>query len=385
MTTPAVARFIDTNGDQFTRYWDGTSAPVTQYYRSTDCEVRPASSPAGRLGRFKLCADWTHNKILLDVQPGVIRWGSDTQHQNVTSGSVYSGPLRVAPIMPSSNMINACLTKALNKLKSQDVHVGNFVAEFHQVIDMFRGHVSNIASQVRKFRDRYPKDFAKARGLEKGGLPRVNWCEIPNRWLELQYGWKPLMSDIYGGLQHLEKRVKKNSTLNVTVRSFHQDVVDDSVTFSSVGLFDATAHFLNQRTVRIFLVYGLASPGLAELSSLGLINPAEIIWETTRFSFVVDWFVPVSNWLSAVTAPTGYDFISGGQSVKSRRIFKGSTLANMGSIPVFYYSHLNIRGSAEYYTRTCYASSPVPGLYVKNPISFEHAANALALLAQAFR
>lgn len=385
MTTPAVARFIDTNGDQFLRYYDGSSAPITSIYRSTDCEVRPESAPAGRLGRFKLCADWYHNMILYDIQPSVIRWGSDSQHQNVTSGSVWSGPLRVAPIMPDSNMINACLVKALNKLKKQDLHAGNFVAEFHQVISMFTGHVTNIAQQVRKFRDRYPKDFAKAKQLQTGGLPRFNWCEIPNRWLELQYGWKPLMSDILGGMAHLKKRAEKNATLNLTVRSFHEDVVYDENTFSGAGLMTLKAHWLNQRKVNIFLVYAKTDVVLAELSSLGLINPAEIVWEITRFSFVVDWFLPVSNWLSAVTADTGFEFISGGQAVKSKRIFNRGTLESMGSTPIFYYGSLQVRGRAEYYKRTCYSSSPVPGLYVKNPLSFEHAANALALLAQAFR
>jgi len=385
MTTPAVARFVDTNGDQFTHYFDGSSAPVTSIYRSTDCEVRPESAPAGRLGRFKLCADWYHNMILYDIQQSVIRWGSDSQNQNVTSGCVWSGPLRVAPIMPDSNMINACLIKALNKLKKQDVHAGNFVAEFHQVISMFTGHVTNIANQVKRFRARWPKDFAAAKRLMTGDLRRFKWCEIPNRWLELQYGWKPLMSDIYGGMQHLAKRAEKNSTLNVTVRSFHEDVVYDQNLFSGAGLMTLEAHWLNQRKVNIFLVYAKTDVVLAELSSLGLINPAEIVWETTRFSFVVDWFVPVSNWLSAVTADTGFEFISGGQAVKSKRIFNRSTLHSMGSTPIFYYGSLQVRGRAEYYTRTCYAGTPFPGLYVKNPLSFEHAANALALLAQAFR
>ena len=37
------------------------------------------------------------------------------------------------------------------------------------------------------------------------------------------------------------------------------------------------------------------------------------------------------------------------------------------------------------FIRSCYGSTPVPGLYVKNPLSLRHVLNGLALLVQAFK
>jgi hypothetical protein len=102
---------------------------------------------------------------------------------------------------------------------------------------------------------------------------------------------------------------------------------------------------------------------------------------------VVDWLVPVGSWLSALTADAGYTFITGGQSVKTEMKFKESRITNVpnGSTKIITSHPPSFFGGRDTFARTCYSGSPVPGLYVKNPFSFEHCANALALLALAFR
>ena len=137
----------------------------------------------------------------------------------------------------------------------------------------------------------------------------------------------------------------------------------------------------------VFLVYGLANPVFAELSSLGLINPVEIVWEVLPYSFVVDWGFQISDWLSALTADIGYSFITGGQSRTSKLKQVSSSVdislsANEESIVV---NPPRIRGKAFNFERSCYGGTPAPGVYVKNPISLTHVANALSLLAEAFR
>ena len=141
--------------------------------------------------------------------------------------------------------------------------------------------------------------------------------------------------------------------------------------------------------VGVQLTYKLSSPVLAELSSLGLINPAEIIWELTRYSFVVDWLIPVGGWLSSLTSDVGYSFVSGSLSRTARMRYQSSdVLFNPPLAPnlsVLQLSPPRWAGTRKSFVRTCYAGSPVPGLYVKNPLSLKHAANAIALLAKAFR
>lgn len=387
MTTPAKNEYAEVHlPANRLLSWAGVNFPVGNNLLRLHSEYRPASSTGGRIGNLKVCQDWEHS-------------GSDWQKANDASvqydsgdptfwirdsGNIFDDTFPSA-IEPSSNMGNASLVKALEKLKNQDVHIGNFVAEAHKTLEMFATNANRIGKGVMAFRKKFPKLFNTARQVEKDSLPRNRWCEIPNLWLELQYGWKPLMSDVYGAIHHLQKRKRFNMPL-VTVKGYVADDIDSYVDAFDTAGNKFSCHYTHHREVSTFLTYGLSSPGLAELSSLGLINPLEIVWETTRFSFVVDWFLPVSSWLSSLTADTGYTWKSGGQSIKSKCTFRNSTLVQKSPAYNIQNYSLPVRaGMSRSFRRHCFSGSPFPGLYVKNPLSLTHVANALSLLTQAFR
>lgn len=243
---------------------------------------------------------------------------------------------------------------------------------------------TSIGRSVIGFRKKFPKLFDQARRYE-GAVDRSKWCLIPDKWLELQYGWKPLMSDVYGALHHLQKRNRYQNPY-VNVRGLASDSAESTLVRSDSIGNTYQAKFLHEQRVETFLTYGLTNPVLAELSSLGLINPLEIVWELTKYSFVVDWFLPIGSWLSSLTADTGYSFVTGGQSVRSHCKFAGShSVSDNSSWTTTSHAGLLYAGRGRSWYRTCYQSSPFPGLYVKSPLSTSHVANALALLAQSFR
>lgn len=405
--TPFTARYYDNAGNIQTF---GTTNRVKK------TNIHDATGNAGVIKGFKLCRPWNRQwgeyRLIADSYGGYKRTitGSTITYNYrplsgldawESSGGVYINappPLQLA----SSNMINATLVKALNKLKSGDVHFGNFVGEGHKTLEMVGNTAKGIAKQVTAFRGKYPKDWLQVVATQLGGLKREGWHTIPNAWLALQYGWKPLMSDVFGAIMHLYRRSRfdfpyaRGTGYNFTVSE-----VKTSINIGTGPCFDAgnsktqDVIFQDKQECWVKLTYGLSSPLLAELSALGLLNPADVLWETTRYSFVVDWFLPIGNWLSALSAPAGYSFITGCQSRKTTRKFLSTNRTGTwpGSIVPFpgttwqysYPGDLSIRSSMGWFSRSCYASSPVPGLYVKNPISFAHVANGLSLLAQAFK
>lgn len=377
--------------------------------------IHDACGKATMIKGFKLCRNWnrtygsyklvcdggggsrrsiTGGVTTFDYRPlsGLHAWGS--------SGQVYINLFGVPPLA-GSNMINATLVKALNKLKSQDVHIGNFVAESHKTFEMVGNTASRIARSVSAFRAKRPKEWGKVVATQTGNLARKDWHTVPNSWLELQYGWKPLMDDVYGAIHHLSRRSRYEFPYSrVSGYSFTETEVKSNVTLSGGSCFDLggltqDVYMLDKQEVFITLIYGLTSPILAEISSLGLLSPLEIVWETTRYSFVVDWFLPIGPWLSALTADAGYTFITGNQSRKTTRKFLKSVRTGTwpatfvpfpGTTRVYSYpANLEIDSDVGTFSRSCYASSPFPGLYVKNPLSFAHVANGLSLLAQAFK
>lgn len=394
MTTPSKNEIINLTGKMVRKIKKSSTVTDTVNYnpygwRQHHQEHRPASSNSPRIGRkFKKCGAWTHSGWTWTSSDVTHIWRApNTGWVFTDTGTLWNTQDFAAPKPIGTNIKNASLSKALERLKAQDFHIGNFVAEGRQTIDLLRGSALTIASAVNQYRTRRPKDWSIVKRIQRDGLPRYLWCKIPSSWLELQYGWKPLMSDIFGAAQHLSKR----SRFGVPWVSVNAKMTDSYDTIESVhtgnGVY-ADAKFENQVEVSTFLIYGLSNPVLAEFSSLGLINPLEIIWETTRYSFVVDWFLPIGSWLSGLTADVGYTFISGGQSSKTSARFAGSTIRTVphdAYTEYLSYPGPAYQGKRESFERTCYPGSPFPGLYVKNPISTLHLANALALLVQAFR
>ena len=312
----------------------------------------------------------------LITYPGLSFWGA---------GNTLEPPW---PTLPGSNMISAAEVKALNKLKDQDFHLGNFLAEADKTISMVESRARQIASAALAWRRRNPRLWPLVRQWERGRLPRHLWCKIPGSWLELQYGWIPLMSDVWGAVHHLQKSSKRDIPY-VIVRSGLSDQAETVVSKPgrTLGAI-ASCTFKTDLRVNVQLVYKLNSPVLQELSSLGLINPAEILWELLPYSFVVDWFLPIGSWLGSLTGDVGFSFVTGSLSRKAKMVFGGSRITAVTSSPTVEVRTLtppSWTGARETFVRTCYAGSPVPGLYVKNPLSLTHVANAMSLLVQAFR
>lgn len=357
-------------------------------------DVRPASGNAVMRNGFRLCRGWSHSGGNVIQNPVSASYeakyfAGSTVRRDISGGVWVSVP--PTPLAPSSNLINMTVTKALNNVKQQDLHLGNFLAEGNKTVAMLAHTASFIARDVIGFRKKNPKLWLQVREIQRGGVLKRNWCLIPNKWLELQYGWIPLLSDLYGGMQHLWKRNRfQLPYVKGSAKSPTNHVTQTTGADWQIGdLWRATCEWDCTQKVFVTLCYEITNPQLAELSSLGLINPVEIVWEVLPYSFVVDWLVPISSWLSALTADVGMSFITGSMSWKAESKYQSAVITQVpgnvfyitGSIPGL----PSFGGSRRSFSRTCYTSSPVPGLYVKSPISLKHALNSLALLAQAFR
>jgi hypothetical protein len=270
------------------------------------------------------------------------------------------------------------------KLKNQDFHLGNFVAEFNQTRDLVVGAVNTIAHQVRAYRRSSPGKWLEVKKWERGGCDWESIRRIPRDWLQLQYGWKPLMSDVLGAINHLGRPQPPKL---VSVKGYADDrdevtKVYTSIDGSSTCKVKGTVQF--QAWVRLY--YSLQEAHVAEISSLGLVNPAEIIWEKLPYSFVVDWFTPVGGWLSSLTADAGFSFQGGSLSKMSKMGDLISAQPAYHNVPGAIRTGPGISwtGQSFVFDRTCYSDTPVPGLYFKNPLSPVHIANAIALLVTAF-
>jgi hypothetical protein len=237
---------------------------------------------------------------------------------------IHTGPLFTlgfpgfAPVLNQSlkDAINAsALNGSLIKLKGMKVNVGNTLGEGKQTVNMILGTARKIGNSLRALRRGNFRNAAIALGLapksRRNGqsLGKSSSKALADEWLALQFGWIPLVSDVYEGVGDLallqneprRTRVTTSKTKRWSV-SFKEGAWEGlPVTITDEG----------QYTRKYVYVFSYRRETFADLSRFGLTNPASVAWELTPWSFVVDWFIPVGKFLDALDASYGFTFEKG--------------------------------------------------------------------------
>lgn len=346
---------------------DGWRDPTN--YSSSSLVAKAGTGDTLEIKRYYLCADdgsFVGQRITGVNSPGVL--------------DVVGLPGQL------SWLVDKARTNMYNALKGQKFNAGVAFAERKETAELFSNNCTSIAKQVRAFRSSNPKDWAQV--VKNGGSHQ--WKNIPSRWLELQYGWNPLMSDIFGACDALSKKERNPDSYRVSVtgrsKSTQTNVIGHVNTQASSNMwFNVVQEDRHEFKCKCWFV--LDNPVLASFSSLGLTNPLEIIWERVPYSFVVDWFVPVGNWISSLDADFGWRFLIGIESYFVRTKAIGEP-GETNDDPAIEFVNLSTPRRWEGYSfqRSILSGPPAVGLpHFKNPFSAHHVANALSLLLNAFR
>jgi hypothetical protein len=281
------------------------------------------------------------------------------------------------------SVANRALLKLRTKAKDQSINLAQAFAERAQTAGLVVDTAVKLATAANWLRKKQFRKAAAALGV--GGRNPVSRT-TGGQWLELQYGWKPLLSDVHGAVTALEKRdrsdwrvtVKSKETLNETVNSLQG---------SSGGANACINSHVSKKGsyCRLDMIPG--SQALISASQLGLTNPAVVAWELVPFSFVADWFVPIGEYLGQFDALAGWEVLGFSQSnfTKVDWHWQGrSTSTGSGSTRADYVPYWSSRRRFVSLDRTAGTSVPF-AVYprIKNPFSELHGWNAIALLGQA--
>jgi hypothetical protein len=343
-----------------------------------------------------------------------LRTGVEFHHvYNKTNGSwvasqrsgTYPGSLPAPYQDPDifAQLNSKALYKLSGKFHDQSLNLGIAAGEAKQTKKLFADNIKQIAMSYRQLRR---GDFQGAASIltgvsssPKGGnssfrrdLNKNASKALASRWLELQYGWKPLLSDIYGAFEfHANKlyRVPRFKETSTSFRGTEGPTTSTNYTDEVVNI-----RFGSTYTVKYVVYY--SQGGSHDLSALGLINPAAVAWELVPYSFIVDWAIPIGSYLNSLDDTFGLVFVKGCKTT----FWKGSvqlwTVGKNYTTPTTVVTnHRTVRESAESIVciRSPLGSFPsVPPPSFKNPFGQfnslrdpgDHALNALALLATSF-
>jgi hypothetical protein len=275
------------------------------------------------------------------------------------------------------NMKNQLDTEGLLKLKDMKVNFGEALAEMRSTTAHLASTGSSVLQAFLAARRGNWSGVAKALGVKPKSLK--NGGSASERWLEYQFGWMPLLSDVKGLYDLSQEGFKKRGLIFSVSRSLH-----DEAEFGQHGV-NWNIDGISKIQARIKLYASVDSENLQLLTNLGLADPLQVGWALVPYSFVIDWFMPVGNMLEALGATRGLTFVGGFYSsrvnVKSTWSYKPENLAFNS------YKGDGFPGKFESsaYTRTKMTGFPIPSLYFKSPFSTSHLTSALALFRQSLK
>lgn len=197
------------------------------------------------------------------------------------------------------------IEKLRRKVYGSGFHPGIFLAEMPQALRM----IGSAATRLRKGLE------AAARGSWRGVVRNLLGGSNPGKgskayrsfisyrqgkiglssfWLEIQYGWLPLIGDIHDGAAYIGYAVGQDfKPTRVSAKREWQEVVEHKPVQYQVCCTRITTKFLAR-----YVITDLKAAPITSLPSLSSL--VGVAWEKLPWSFVVDWAVPVSQYLAAL-------------------------------------------------------------------------------------
>lgn len=218
---------------------------------------------------------------------------------------------------------NLARSKLMEKLKSDSSSILVTLAERKQAKDM----ITKRALQLYR--------LGRVEKLRRSSFRREARSAAGN-YLEFHFGWVPMIKDIGNAVNTLQKGVPPER-VRATGRASKLDS-DNRLVLSNRRINDRTFYDVKVQ-------YGcdavISNSDLWLANQLGFINPLTVAWELVPYSFVVDWFVNVQEFLTQGTDTIGlsianryatsiqkadvfhleYDFVNGNENSRTREVF----------------------------------------------------------------
>lgn len=299
-----------------------------------------------------------------------------------SGGSSYSNPNALWSFSDlkawGANDEIVLINKLRAKLQGSGFDPSVFVAELPQALEMILNAATRIGKAYRSVRKGRSIDawnhLTESKPYKKFGITQSS------SWLELQYGWLPLLSDAKDGAEYLAHHLSSDIPRPVKYRVSRR-INSTHAPPSSPGSegFAKADHFIRKSII--------ATVTEKDRVALGnIVDPLTVIWEKLPYSFVVDWFIPIGAYLSARGLATRLNgnFVVSTMEKRVGRSWLRNNQANGGTR----YGPGTLDIDVVSFSRTITATLDVKLPTVK-PLakiaSWAHAANAVALLTQKFR
>lgn len=260
------------------------------------------------------------------------------------------------------------------KLANQKVDVLTTLAESKATANMLADAAYDLFTLYRNARKgnfRGVNRFLKKRRLKRTVKHHWRKKTAENRWLELQYGWLPLIGDISTAMKAYAENQASPYVFKVT-HSTKKPAISNSGLIVGDRIFKTSCYYIvKNETLRSAAQWNLG------------INPLLTAWEIVPYSFIVDWFIPIGDFLQQFSSSAGLQFVSGTSVSYTRANFELKTSPYYVYVPEGYFLFNSVEKITFSRTnRTVHLSSPIGFPIFDFTATIGKALNALALVSQ---
>lgn len=292
----------------------------------------------------------------------------------------YSSYLPVAPeawetqnLLTSNDQLKA-LSKLIEQVKGHSFNMGVALGEGRETVQLVVQSCGRLIRSIRALKKgridlalRELGTVAKSRHHSS-----IKTVDISRQWLEIQYGWLPLLSDVYEATNAYAALTEKPRMARFVASQTSKNVFTHT-NFNNV--MDCETKAVSGRRI----IYE-ATELLSVPRSLGLTDPTVVAWEFVPFGFLADWFLPIGAYLDALaTTP----HLAGRFLITDKRVNTASWRCSAPSA-----ANVEYRGAVGHSVMTSLVRTPGSSLSVPRPgftdlskaLSLPHLKNAVALL-----
>jgi len=335
MTTGSYT--IGTESSYFfdTKTWSGADGSKTYYYKvdrpahKVGKIVRVKDSFGRTLYRYRV-ERYVPARVRVLSKRSNAKWNSYSMsarrstRQKSVNGILMYDYYAYNFLSVDSNEFLKLLSRLADRVRGHSYNLAVSNAQIGLTLDMISSTAARIARSIRSLKHGNITDAARHLGVSprsgsKHARP-VTTRDMADAWLELQYGWSPLLQDVHDAAQALAVNLNPPNQIRHTVTYPKGDDVKEIYPDPSIA--PAIYQSYCQRTARTSIIVVLQEQ-LSLPRQLGLLDPASVAWEVLPFSFICDWFIPIGTYLddlSIIPSITGKFLVTEvRKNVSSRR------------------------------------------------------------------
>lgn len=279
-----------TQGTQSTQYYDRTGKPLGDpiLSRQTASEVSllNITSQGKPYGGFKSHSYDLHRKAVTKGTVYGPKWSGTSNTQSIAEGQVLGTGAGGVDLNPTAPLLTSARARALSK------YYDRCRGELDLSINLFEvQQTSRMINNLMKARTQFLAHLPEI-------MKRSKIKTLSNAWLQFQYGWRPIVNDIFTTTEMLLDRGVGGFVRRVTAKSAQEDK-----TFFRAGSSPIVNMSSERYTIgaKCSIIGEFVTPPMGyNAASFTSLNPVSIAWEILPYSFVVDWLLDVGGYLRNV-------------------------------------------------------------------------------------